>query len=589
MSEERVERRLAAILAADVAGYSRLMGIDEEGTLAALKAHRRTVIDPKITEHRGRIVKTTGDGMLVEFASVVDAVRCAVDIQRHMAERNAEVPAERRIEFRVGLNVGDIIIDDKDIYGDGVNIAARLEGLAAPGGICVSRAVRDQVRDKLDFSFEDMGEQQVKNITRPIRTHRIVLSGAADAASPAAPSAGFASQKPTIAVLPFANMSGDAEQEYFSDGITEDIITNLSRNHAFFVISRSTSFTYKGPATDIGKVARELGVRYILEGSVRRAGNRVRITAQLIDAAGGHHLWADRYDRELADVFAVQDEIARHITGAIAPGILSAEVQHAQRKEPSQLDAWDRTVRAHWHIRRFTEHDLAEARRLLTEAIALDPTNSMALADLAFARHFEAVFGWGDGPAESHARLGEAARKAVAADASDAMAHTSLAIFDLFSGRHEEARRRLDVALDLDPNSVFARGYLGACYAFAGNYEAARPQLDEALLLSPRGPLVAIWRLCKGWAALSAERFEEAIDFAAQAGEANPEFPDIYAVLASTNGHLGRAAAASEALDQLMHRMPNLTASDDRLKRPFARVADRERFLEGLRKAGMPP
>lgn len=589
MSEERVERRLAAILAADVAGYSRLMGIDEEGTLAALKAHRRTVIDPKITEHRGRIVKTTGDGMLVEFASVVDAVRCAVDIQRQMAERNAEVPAERRIEFRVGLNVGDIIIDDKDIYGDGVNIAARLEGLAAPGGICVSRAVRDQVRDKLDFSFEDMGEQQVKNITRPIRTHRIVLSGAADAASPAAPSAGFASQKPTIAVLPFANMSGDAEQEYFSDGITEDIITNLSRNHAFFVISRSTSFTYKGPATDIGKVARELGVRYILEGSVRRAGNRVRITAQLIDAAGSHHLWADRYDRELADVFAVQDEIARHITGAIAPGILSAEVQHAQRKEPSQLDAWDRTVRAHWHIRRFTEHDLAEARRLLTEAIALDPTNSMALADLAFARHFEAVFGWGDGPAESHARLGEAARKAVAADASDAMAHTSLAIFDLFSGRHEEARRRLDVALDLDPNSVFARGYLGACYAFAGNYEAARPQLDEALLLSPRGPLVAIWRLCKGWAALSAERFEAAIDFAAQAGEANPEFPDIYAVLASTNGHLGRAAAAGEALDQLMHRMPNLTASDDRLKRPFARVADRERFLEGLRKAGMPP
>ncbi|HVH73904.1 MAG TPA: adenylate/guanylate cyclase domain-containing protein [Stellaceae bacterium] len=589
MSEERVERRLAAIPAADVAGYSRLMGIDEEGTLAALKAHRRTVIDPKITEHRGRIVKTTGDGMLVEFASVVDAVRCAVDIQRQMAERNAEVPAERRIEFRVGLNVGDIIIDDKDIYGDGVNIAARLEGLAAPGGICVSRAVRDQVRDKLDFSFEDMGERQVKNITRPIRTHRIVLSGAADAASPAAPSAGFASQKPTIAVLPFANMSGDAEQEYFSDGITEDIITNLSRNHAFFVISRSTSFTYKGPATDIGKVARELGVRYILEGSVRRAGNRVRITAQLIDAAGSHHLWADRYDRELADVFAVQDEIARHITGAIAPGILSAEVQHAQRKEPSQLDAWDRTVRAHWHIRRFTEHDLAEARRLLTEAIALDPTNSMALADLAFARHFEAVFGWGDGPAESHARLGEAARKAVAADASDAMAHTSLAIFDLFSGRHEEARRRLDVALDLDPNSVFARGYLGACYAFAGNYEAACPQLDEALLLSPRGPLVAIWRLCKGWAALSAERFEEAIDFAAQAGEANPEFPDIYAVLASTNGHLGRAAAAGEALDQLMHRMPNLTASDDRLKRPFARVADRERFLEGLRKAGMPP
>jgi adenylate cyclase len=589
LSEERVERRLAAILAADVAGYSRLMGMDEEGTLAALKAHRRAVVDPKITEYRGRIVKTTGDGMLVEFASVVDAVRCAVDIQRQMAERNAPVPAERRIEFRVGINVGDIIIEDKDIYGDGVNIAARLEGLAAPGGICISRVVRDQVRDKLDFSFEDMGEQQVKNITRPIRTHRIVLNGAVGAAAKTVTNARSASQKPSIVVLPFANMSGDAEQEYFSDGITEDIITNLSRNHAFFVISRSTSFTYKGPAIDIGKVARELGVRYVLEGSVRRAGNRVRITAQLIDAASGHHLWADRYDRELADVFAVQDEIARNITGAIAPGILSAEVQHAERKEPSQLDAWDRTVRAHWHIRRFTEHDLAEACRLLTEAIALDPSSSMALADLAFARHFEAVFGWGDGPALSQARLGEAARKAVAADDSDAMAHTSLAIFDLFSGRHEEARRRLRVALDLDPNSMSARGYLGVSYAFGGDYAAALTHLEEALLLSPRGPLVVIWRLCKGWAALTAERYEEAVNFATQASEANAEFPDIYAVLASANGHLGRTASAREALEQLVHRMPNLSASDERLNRPFARIADRERFLEGLRKAGLSP
>ncbi len=589
MTGERVERRLAAILAADIAGYSRLMGADEEGTLDRIKALRRELVDLKIKEYRGRIVKTTGDGMLVEFASVVDAVRCAADIQREMAERNASIAATRRIELRMGINVGDIIIDEGDIYGDGVNVAARLETLAEAGGICVSRVVRDQVRDKLDFSFEDMGEQQVKNIARPIRTHRVLLSGGADAGRPAEPSARSAHQKPSIAVLPFANMSGDAEQEYFSDGITEDIITNLSRNHAFFVISRSTSFTYKGPAIDVAKASRELGVRYVLEGSVRRAGNRVRITAQLIDATSGHHLWADRYDRELADVFAVQDEIARNITGAIAPGIISAEIQQAQRKDPSQLDAWDRTMRAHWHIRRFTEHDLAEARRLLTDAIALDPTNSMALADLAFARHFEAVFGWGDGPAESHAQLGAAARKAVAADDSDAMAHTSLAIFDLFSGRHEEARRRLSLALDLDPNSVFARGYLGVSYGFGGDYETALPHLEQALLLSPRGPLLVIWRLCKGWAALTAEHYEEAVNFAAQASEANPEFPDIYAVLASANGHLRRAAAARTALDQLTHRMPNLTASDERLNRPFGRAADRERFLEGLRKAGMPP
>jgi TolB-like protein/class 3 adenylate cyclase/Flp pilus assembly protein TadD len=593
MAEERVERRLAAILAGDVAGYSRLMGIDEEGTLAALKRHRGELVDPKIKEHRGRIVKLTGDGILVEFASVVDAVRCAVEIQRGMAERNVEVPAERRIKFRIGLNLGDIIIDDNDIYGDGVNIAARLEALAEPGGICVSRIVRDQVRDKLDFSFADMGEQQVKNIARPVRTHRIVLSTAAvDPTGPAAiavaPLARPVTLRPSIAVLPFANMSGDAEQEYFSEGITEDIITNLSRNRAFFVISRSASFTYKGSAVDIGKMASELGVRYVLEGSVRRAGSRVRITAQLIDAETGRHLWADRYDRELADVFAVQDEIAQRITGAISPGIISAEVQHAQRKEPSQVDAWDRTVRAHWHIRRFTEADLAEARRLLEEAIALDPTSSMALSDLAFARHFEAVFGWGDGPAESHARLGEAARKAVAADDSDAMAHTSLAIFDLFSGRHEEARRRLHRALELDPNSFFARGYLGVSYGFGGDYETALPHLEEAMRLSPRGPLLVIWCLCRGWAALNAERYDEAVEYAMHAAEANPEFPDIYAVLASANGHLGRVGPARAALDQLLHRMPGLTVSDPRLDRPFARAADRERFVEGLRKAGMP-
>jgi adenylate cyclase len=592
MPEDRVDRRLAAILAADIAGYSRLMGADEEGTLRQLKMHRRELVDPKITEHRGRVVKTTGDGMLVEFVSVVDAVRCAVDIQRKMLERNAEVAPDKRIQFRVGINVGDIISDDNDIYGDGVNVAARLEALAAPGGICVSRTVHDQVCDKLDFSFEDMGEQQVKNIARSVRTHRILLNARCDEPISATASSPRAvrppPQKPSIAVLPFANMSGDTEQEYFSEGITEDIITNLSHNHSFFVISRSASFTYKGPAVDVGKVGRELGVRYVLEGGVRRAGNRVRITAQLVEAATGHHLWADRYDRELADVFDVQDEIARSITGAIAPGIIAAEVRHAQRKDPDQLDAWDRTVRAHWHIRRFTREDLAEARRLLTEAIALDPANSMAYADLAFGRHFEAVFGWGDGPIESHIRLGEAARKAVAIDDNDAMAHTALAIFELFSGRHEEARRRLHRALNLNPNSESARGYLGVSYGFGGDYEAALPHLEEAIRLSPRGLLVVIWHLCKGWAALLAERYEQAVEFAQHAREANPEFPDIYAVSASAYGHLGNAPAAREALHQLLQRMPGLTVSDERLLRPFARVVDRERFLEGLQKAGLP-
>ncbi|HEY8871469.1 MAG TPA: adenylate/guanylate cyclase domain-containing protein [Stellaceae bacterium] len=592
MAEERVERRLAAILAADVVGYSRLMGANEEATLAEMKRHLRELVDPKITEHRGRIVKTTGDGILVEFASVVDAVRCAVDVQREMADRNIGVPAERRIEFRIGLNVGDIIIDGTDIYGDGVNVAARLEALAEPGGICISRVVRDQVRDKLDFSFEDMGEQQVKNIARPVRAHRVLLgptvvepSVAAAAASPAARAL---QQKPSIAVLPFANMSGDAEQEYFSEGITEDIITNLSRNRAFFVISRSTSFTYKGPAVDVAKIARELGVRYLLEGSVRRAGNRVRITAQLIDAETGHHLWADRYDRELADVFAVQDEIAQTITGELAPGIIAAEMQHARHKDPSQLDAWDRTMRAHWHIRRFTREDMAEARRLLGEATELDPANAMAFGDLSLANHFEAVFGWGEDPAESFAACGEAARRAVAIDDGDANAHSVLAMYDFFQGRHEEARRRLRRALDLDPNSVFARGYLGVCHGFVGDYDAALPVLEEAIRLSPRDPLLVIWHLCKGGAALNSERYREAVEFTTAAAEANPEFPDVYAVLAAAHGHLGNAVAADEALAEFLRRTPARTASDERLNRPFGSPAQRERYLEGLRKAGMP-
>jgi adenylate cyclase len=490
LSGERVERRLAAILAADVAGYSRLMGLDEEGTLAALKDHRRAVVDPKIAEHRGRIVKTTGDGMLVEFASIVDGVRCAVEVQRQMTERNVQVRPERRIEFRIGLNVGDIIIDDKDIYGDGVNIAARLEALAEPGGICVSRIVRDEVRDKLHFSFEDMGEHQVKNIARPVPIHRVRFDTPANeviaAALTTTRSARPTKQKPSIAVLPFASMSGDAEQEYFAEGITEDIITNLSHYRSFFVISRSTSFTYKGLGVDVGKVARELGVRYVLEGSVRRAANRIRISAQLIEAATGHHLWADRYDRELADVFAIQDEIARSIAAAIETGIIAAEIRQAQRKEPAQLDAWDRTVRAHWHICRFTREHLAEARRLVTEAILLDRANSMAYASLAFARHFEALFGWGDGPIESHNRLGEAARKAVASDDGNPMAHAALAIFELFSGRHEEAQRCLRRALELNPNSEFARGYLGVSYAFGGDYDAALQHLDDAIRLNPR-------------------------------------------------------------------------------------------------------
>ena len=350
MAEDRVERRLAAIWAGDIAGYSRLMGVDEEGTLRQLKAHRKELVDPKITEHRGRIVKTTGDGMLVEFVSVVDAVRCAVDIQRGMFERNASVPADKRIEFRIGINVGDIIIDGDDIFGDGVNVAARLEALADPGGIMVSSVVHDQVRDKLSFGFDDMGEQRSRTSARPIGVHRVSLAETAPLAAFQSAAAlklnRQISNRPSIAVLPFANMSGDPEQEYFADGISEDIITGLSKLRWFFVIARNSSFIYKGKALDVKRAARELGVRYVLEGSVRKGGNRVRITAQLIDAATGNHIWADRYDGDLTDVFALQDEITKKVVAAIEPKLLEAEGIRSQNRSPEDLGAWEMVVHA---------------------------------------------------------------------------------------------------------------------------------------------------------------------------------------------------------------------------------------------------
>src|SRR5450830_757186 len=398
MVEARVERRLAAILAADVAAYSRLMGVDEEGTLAALKRYRLELVDPKITEHRGRIVKTTGDGMLVEFISVVDAVRCAVDIQRTMVERNAEVPTETRIQFRIGINVGDIISDDNDIYGDGVNVAARLQALADPGGIDVSRNVHDQVRDKLSFSFEDMGEQTVKNIARPIGVHRIDLTEntgpAVVISTKAVLKSELASSRPSIAVLPFANMSGDPEQEYFADGISEDIITGLSKLRWFFVIARNSSFTYKGKSVDVKRVARELGVRYVLEGSVRKGGNRVRITAQLIDAATNNHIWADRYDGELTDVFALQDEITKKVVAAIEPKLLEAEGIRSQSRSPEDLGAWDMLIQANSLFWRLTKADSQAAIAILKQAVARYPSYAPAHSMLAFVLLMSRQVGW---------------------------------------------------------------------------------------------------------------------------------------------------------------------------------------------------
>ena len=362
MATQRVERRLTAILASDVSGYSRLMGVDEEGTLARLKAHQRELVDPKVSEYRGRLVKSTGDGLLIEFASAVDAMRCAVDIQAAMTERNAAVPPEKRIEFRIGINVGDIIVDSDDIIGDGVNVAARLEGLAEPGGICVSGRVLEDAHGKLEITFEDAGEQRLKNIDRPVRVYRVRASSAQRAALVALP------DKPSIAVLPFQNMSGDPEQEYFADGIVEDIITALSRYHSLFVIARNSSFTYKGRAVDVKQVGRELGVRYVLEGSVRKSADRVRVTGQLIDAATGAHLWADRFDGALKDIFDLQDDITLRVVGAIAPKLEQAEMSRALRKPTGSLDAYDHFLRGMWSFHKAAKDDIAEALRAVSQS-----------------------------------------------------------------------------------------------------------------------------------------------------------------------------------------------------------------------------
>ncbi len=418
LASDRVERRLAAVLAADVAGYSRLMGADEEGTLARLKAVRKTVFDPAIASHRGRIVKTTGDGMLVEFASAVDAARCSVEVQRAIAAQNADVSQDVRIEFRIGVHLGDIIIDDNDIFGDGVNIAARLEGIAEPGGVCISDDAYRQIRGKVEIAWDDLGPQTLKNIAEPMRAWRFQLGGQGAAklqpSSPSTRDSLTLPDKPSIAVLPFQNMSGDPEQEYFADGMVEDIITGLSRSRSLFVIARNSTFTYKGKAVDIKQVGRELGVRYVLEGSVRKVGNRVRITGQLIEAATGTHLWADRFDGVPDDIFDLQDRVTTSVIGAILPHVERAEIERAQRKPTESLHAYDYYLRALAASYRYSREANLEVMELTRTASQIDPDFALSYALAAFSLSNRKAFGWStdvnSGNRRNSAALGEGNR-----------------------------------------------------------------------------------------------------------------------------------------------------------------------------------
>ena len=576
-------RRLAAIIAADVAGYSRLMGADEEATLAELKAIRRELSDPKVKEHRGRIVKTTGDGLLIEFASVVDAVRCAVDVQRAMAERNVDVPPDRRIELRMGINLGDIIKDGRDIFGDGVNVAARLEALAEPGGICVSRVVRDQVRDKLAFSFEDMGEQQVKNIARPVHVYRVLIDKPASAKALLP-----LPDKPSIAVLPFQNMTGDAEQDYFVDGVVEEIITAISRLPWLFVIARNSSFTYKGRAVDVKQVARELGVRYVLEGSVRKGGNKVRITGQLIDAASGAHIWADRFDGALDDIFELQDQVASGVVGAIEPKLRSAEIERAIRKPTENLGAYDLYLRALAQFWKWTPDGWSEAVDLLRRALDIDPSYATAAG----------LFAW--------CRVVEQTRRLVSArERDEASRFARLAVEKgnedpdalwmggwgmlMLAGEHAAGMSAMERSLALNPNSALASCFFGWAQSYRHQSQRAIEALERARRFSPLDPQPWVFYGGLAHAHFAAGRWGEAIEWADRALHAQPRMTAVVGVKAAACSHLGRAEEARAYVSRYLELRPGSTIGNvGGYVRTAVSPEFRAAYTDGLRKAGMP-
>ena len=596
MSSEHVERRLAAILAADVAGSCRLIGIDEEGTLAQLKALRKTLFDPKIAEHRGRIVKNTGDGALVEFASVVDAVRCAVEIQRGMAEQNIDVPQDKRIEFRIGIHVGDIIIEDDDIFGDGVNIAVRLEGIAEPGGICISDDAHRQIRGKVEITFEDMGSQSLKNIAEPMRAWRVRIGPSSSPAMLTKPPTETAQplalpDKPSIAVLPFTNMSGDPEQDYFADGMVEDIITALSRFKALFVIARNSSFTYKGRAVDVKQVGRELGVRYVLEGSVRKAANRVRITGQLVDTATGAHLWADRFDGGLGDIFDLQDQVTESVVGAIAPAVEKAEIERAKRKPTESLDAYALYLRGLARFYQFANRQANdEALRLFNSAIELDPDFASAYGRAASCYVYAKANGWISDTANEIAEVTRLAQRAVELGKDDAIALAASGWALAYVVRDLEVGAALiDRALVLNSNLAEAWFFGGWVKNWLGEPEPAIERFARAMRLSPLDPWVTGMRAGTAHAHFFLGRYDEAASWAAMALQDNPDFQPGLRIAAASNAMAGRPEQAHKAVARLRQLNPALRVSTLKdVLGPYRRAEDLSRYEEGLRRAGLP-
>jgi adenylate cyclase len=584
-------RRLAAILAADVAGYSRLIGADEEGTLNRLRSIRAEVIDPKITEHRGRIVKTTGDGLLVEFSSVVDASRCATQWQRGMADRNADMPPTSRIEFRMGINVGDVVVEDHDIFGDGVNVAARLEGLADPGGICVSARVQEDVAGRLDLTFDDIGEQSLKNIARPVRVYRVRLTAADNKPKVTPTESGPAlslPDKPSIAVLPFANMSGDPEQEYFADGMVEEIITALSRIRWLFVIARNSTFTYKGQAVDVKQVGRELGVRYVLEGSVRKAGGRVRITGQLINATTGTHIWADRFDGSLADVFDLQDQIATSVAGVIEPTLRQAEIERARRKRPDSLDAYDLYLRALPFAYTSMPEDADKALGYLEQATRLDADFAVVHAIIAWCHEQRYLRGGLDENAKAIALHHAHLAIAMGGDDPTALAIAGLVIGFLEPREYDIAVSAFDRALTLSNSSALALGFSAVTRAWHGESTIAIEQAEQALRLSPLfDPLSKERHMAIAIAHFVAGRFEESASAASRAIQANPRFSPPYWMRCAALASLGRIGEAEAVAQWLLKVQPHFTIGSI-TSAPFAKPKILASLGDALHRVGLP-
>ncbi len=584
MSAPSIERKLAAIFAADVAEYNRLMGADEAGTVAGLKG-ARAIIDQLIADHRGRIFNAAGDSVVADFASAVDAVQCAVAVQAAMAQHSAPQGSGERMRFRIGIHVGDVVVDGTNLLGDGVNIAARLEGLAEPGGICVSGAVRDHVGNKLPLSFDDLGEQQVKNIAQAIRVYRVQTGTAASQPIAVLP----LPDKPSIAVLPFANMSGDPEQEYFADGMVEEITTAIARLPWLFVIARNSSFTYKGKPVDVKQVARQLGVRYVLEGSVRKAGNRVRITGQLIDTATGAHIWADRFDGALDDIFDLQDKVASSVVGAIEPRLRSSEIERASRKPAENLGAYDLYLRALAQSYRYSEDGLAEAIGLLQQALALDPSYPPAAALVGWCRFVQRVQGWGavsDADTVSAVRLARQALEAVRDD-PDTMWPAAITLF-YFAGEAAMPEAVLDRALTLNPNAATGWTMRGWIHALRNRPEAAVDALDRALRLSPFDPLGYVNAMGLAIAHLAAGRFELVVEWADRALHDQPRMAPAKRLKIIGNSYLGRLDEARAAVGRLLAIDPRATIATWRPMSASFAPEIVEFYVTGLRLAGLP-